>query len=231
MKVTIEAYEMGLKFRDGRLVGVLEPGRYRVAWLFAKERIQRVDMRLRTLVLAAQEMMTLDKVTLRLTALVSMRVKDPAAAVLKVDSYESQLYGDVQLALRESVGSSDLEALLSQKARLGASILEPLRAKADGYGVEVVEIGVRDVVLPGEMKAILNQVMEARKKAEAANIARREEVAATRSLANTAQMLEKNPTLMRLKELEALERIVGGANSVVIGPEILGLLKDAVRNA
>lgn len=231
MKVTVEAYEMGLKFRDGRLVGVLEPGRYRVARIFAKERIQTVDMRLRTLVLAAQEMMTLDKVTLRLTALVSMRVKDPAAAVLKVDSYESQLYGDVQLALRESVGSSDLEALLSQKARLGASILESLRAKAAGYGVEVVEIGVRDVVLPGEMKAILNQVMEARKKAEAANIARREEVAATRSLANTAQMLEKNPTLMRLKELEALERIVGGASSVVIGPEFLGLLKESVRNA
>lgn len=227
MKVTIEAYEKGLKFRDGRFVGVLEPGRYRLAWFLAKDRVEKVDLRLRTIALQAQEMMTLDKVTLRLTALVSLRVKDPVAAVLKVDNYLAQLYGDVQLALRETVGVSELEALLAQKAKLGDSILDPLRLKADGYGVEIVDIGVRDIVLPGEMKTILNQVMEARKKAEAANILRREEVAATRSLANTAQLLEKNPTLMRLKELEALEKIVGNARSVVIGPEILGLLKAA----
>jgi regulator of protease activity HflC (stomatin/prohibitin superfamily) len=224
MKMIVEAYEKGLRFRNGRFVEVLEPGRYRIARFLAKERIEKVDLRLRTLVLNGQEMMTLDKVTLRLTSLVSLRVKDPVAATLKVDNFAAQVYSDAQLALRDHVGALELDALLAAKARLGERILDEVKLGADAYGVEVLNVGLRDIVLPGEMKAILNQVMEARKKAEAANIERREEVAATRSLANTAQMLEKNPTLMHLKELETLERIASKASNFVLGPELLRLL-------
>jgi regulator of protease activity HflC (stomatin/prohibitin superfamily) len=90
-------------------------------------------------------------------------------------------------------------------------------------------VGVRDIILPGEMKAILNQVMEAKKKAEASLIQRREEVAATRSLANTAEMLQKNPTLMRLKELEALEKIVGRGASIVVAPEFFGFSREFAK--
>jgi regulator of protease activity HflC (stomatin/prohibitin superfamily) len=191
MKVTVEAHEKGLRFRDGRFVEVLEPGRYRVARFFAKERITTIDLRLTTLVLQAQEIMTLDKVTLRLTSVVTLRVKDPVKATLAVDDYEKQIYSDVQLALRARVGGLELDTLLSEKTGLGERILEEVKLGADAYGVEVLNVGLRDIVLPGEMKAILNPVMEARKKAEAANIERREEIAATRSQANTAQMLER----------------------------------------
>lgn len=211
MKKTVEAFEKGLRFRNGRFVEVLEPGRYRVRRLFVQERIETVDLRQTTLVLQGQEMMTLDKVTLRLTSVATLRVKDPVAAILTVEDYEKQLYSDIQLALRAHVGALDLDALLAAKSRLGERILEEVKLGADGYGVEVLNVGLRDIVLPGEMKAILNQVMEARKKAEASNIERREETAATRSLANTAQLLEKNPTLMRLKEMEVLERIASKA--------------------
>jgi regulator of protease activity HflC (stomatin/prohibitin superfamily) len=230
MKMTVEAFEKGLRFRDGRFVEVLEPGRYRVRRLFVEERIEKVDMRQRTLVLNGQEMMTLDKVTLRLTSLATLRVKDPVAATLKVDNYAAQLYSDVQLALRDHVGALELDALLAAKSRLGERILEEVKLVADGYGVEVLNVGLRDVVLPGEMKAILNQVMEARKKAEASNIERREETAATRSLANTAQLLEKNPTLMRLKELEVLERIASKAPNLHLGTDLLTLLKQTLRS-
>ena len=230
MKMTVEAFEKGLRFRDGRFVEVLEPGRYRVRRLFVEERIEKVDMRQRTLVLNGQEMMTLDKVTLRLTSLATLRVKDPVAATLKVDNYAAQLYSDVQLALRDHVGALELDALLAAKSRLGERILEEVKLVADGYGVEVLNVGLRDVVLPGEMKAILNQVMEARKKAEASNIERREETAATRSLANTAQLLEKNPTLMRLKELEVLERIASKAPTLHLGTDLLTLLKQTLRS-
>src|SRR5690349_540196 len=175
MKMTVEAYEKGLRFRDGRFVELLEPGRYSVRRLFVKERIEKVDMRQRALMLQGQEMMTLDKVTLRLTSVVTLRVKDPVAATLKVDNYASQVYSDVQLALRDHVGALELDALLAAKSRLGERILEEVKLVADGYGVEVLNVGLRDIVLPGEMKAILNQVMEARKKAEASNIERREE--------------------------------------------------------
>ena len=148
MKMIVEAYEKGLRFRDGRFVEVLEPGPYRIARFLAKERIEKVDMRQRTLVLNGQEMMTLDKVTLRLTSLATLRVKDPVAARLKVDNYAAQLYSDVQLALRDHVGALELDALLAAKSRLGERILEEVKLVADGYGVEVLNVGLRDIVLP-----------------------------------------------------------------------------------
>ena len=91
MKMIVEAFEKGLRFRNGRFVEVLEPGRYRVRRLFVRERIETVDLRQTTLVLQGQEMMTLDKVTLRLTSVVTLRVKDPVAAILKVEDYEKRL--------------------------------------------------------------------------------------------------------------------------------------------
>ncbi len=229
MKVIVEAYEKGLKFRNGRFVGTLDPGRYRLARFFAKDRIEKVDLRIRTLLLQGQEMMTLDKVTIRLNVLAKMKVIDPVAAVMKVENYAAQIYGDVQLALRDHVGTMELDALLKEKGRLGGRVLDEVKLGAREYGVDLLEVGVRDIILPGEMKAILNQVMEARKKAEAALILRREETAATRSLANTAQLLEKNPTLLRLKELEALERVAGNGGSVVVAPELFGFGREAAR--
>jgi regulator of protease activity HflC (stomatin/prohibitin superfamily) len=202
---------------------VLEPGLYKLARIFAKEEIRKVDMRLRTMILPGQEILTLDKVTIRVTMLAKMRVADPVAALLKVDDYVAQLYGDVQLALRDAVGAVELEAAIGQKGRLGEEVVLATKEKALAYGVELVDAGVRDVILPGEMKTILNQVMEAKKKAEAALIMRREEVAATRSLANTAEMLAKNPALMKLKELEALEKVVARGATIVLAPETLGL--------
>jgi len=229
MKMIVEAYEKGLRFRNGRFVGVLEPGRYRLARLFAKEEIRKVDLRLRTMILQGQEMLTLDKVTVRMTMLAKLRVADPVAALLKVDDYAAQLYGDVQLALRDAVGALELDAAIGQKGRIGDQILAAVKEKALVYGVELVEAGVRDVILPGEMKTILNQVMEAKKKAEASLILRREEIAATRSQANTAEMLSKNPALMKLKELEALEKVAGRGATIVVAPEMFGLSREVQK--
>ena len=229
MKMIVEAFEKGLRFRDGRFVEVLEPGRYRVARIFAKEEIRKVDLRLRTMILPGQEMLTLDKVTLRVTMLAKMRVADPVVALLKVDDFVAQLYGDVQLALRDAVGAVELEAAIGQKGRLGEQVVMAVKEKALAYGVELVDAGVRDVILPGEMKAILNQVMEAKKKAEAALIMRREEVAATRSLANTAELLAKSPVMMKLKELEALEKVAARGATIVVAPETFGLGRELLK--
>ncbi len=225
MKTIVEAFEKGLKFRDGKFVALLDPGAYRLATIFAKEEIKKVDLRLRTMVLQGQEILTLDKVTLRITMLAKMKIVDPVTAVLKVDDFAAQLYGDVQLALRDAVGALELDAVIGQKGRVGEQVTLVVKEKAAAYGVELVEAGVRDLILPGEMKTILNQVMEAKKKAEAALITRREEVAATRSLANTAEIFAKNPVLLRLKELEAFEKVLGRGASVLFTPEMFGLMK------
>jgi regulator of protease activity HflC (stomatin/prohibitin superfamily) len=223
MKITIEAWERGLLFRNGRFVRTLEPGRHRVARLWAKERIAKVDLRVRTLVLQGQEIMTLDKVTLRVTAVAKFKVVDPVAALLAVEDYVMQTYADLQLGLREVVGALELEALLGQKGALGETLRAAVADRTRAAGVDVLDVGVRDLILPGEMKTILNQVIEARKKAEASLVMRREEVAATRSLANTAEILARNPVLLRLKELETLERIAGRGTSIVVSPEAVGL--------
>jgi len=103
-----------------------------------------------------------------------------------------------------------------------------LRQHVGAFGLELVSLGIRDIILPGEMKELLNQVTEARKAAEAAVITRREETAAMRSQANTAQLLADNPTLMRMKELEVIERVAANGDlTLVVGDSGLrdGVLK------
>lgn len=217
--IQVEQYERGLRYRDGRFERVLEPGRYRewdLPWLHV--RVAKVDLRRRPIAIYSQEILTQDRVSLRMNLVGVFRVIDPVAATHEVADAQGQLYTDLQLALREIVGAAGLDALLADKGAVSAQLLERARSKALRYGIELVDAGLKDLILPGEMKEILNRVLTAQKAAEAALIQRREEIAATRSLANTAAMLEKNPILLRLKELEVLERIMQGrGNTVVFG--------------
>ena len=226
MKITVQAWEKGLKFRNGKFVGVLEPGRYRLARWLAKDEIVKIDLRVQALQIQGQEILTADKITVRLTVLAKVRVVDPVAALMKVDSYVGQMYGDVQLALREAVAARTLDDLIVEKAALGAKVLGALQLTAAAYGVELAEVGVKDLILPGDLKEQFGRVIEARKKAEASQIERREEVAATRSLANTAQLLEKNPTLLKLKILESLEKIAAAGAKIVLPADFLAEKKD-----
>jgi regulator of protease activity HflC (stomatin/prohibitin superfamily) len=153
-----------------------------------------------------------------MNAVVTYRVADPVKAITEVEGYAQALYRQAQLALRAVVGTRELDALLSDKDGVVAELEGMVRARAEALGIEVRTVGLRDVILPGEMREILNRVTEARKAAEAALITRREETAAIRSQANTARLYESNPTLMRLRELEVLERVTEKANlSVVLG--------------
>lgn len=214
----VQAYEKGLLFRNGRLVRLLEPGRYWIFWFWPRERVEKVDLRDRTLTIVGQEMMTADKIAVRTNVVAKFRVADPVAAILKNENYGMQLYTDVQLALREAVAARTLDELIAEKAALGARVLEALKLEVEGYGIALLDAAIKDLVLPGEIRAAMNRVLEARKDAEAALIRRREEVAATRQLANTAALLEKNPVLMKLKVLEVLEAM---NVKVTLPPEFL----------
>jgi len=162
--------------------------------------------------------MTADKVTLRLNAVVTYRVVDALAAVSRTEDVKQALYREAQLALRAAVGARELDNLLTQKDQLAAELQELLANKGRPMGLEVLGLGIRDIILPGEMKDLMNKVTEARKAAEANLIARREETAAMRNQANTARLLADNPTLMRLRELEVLEKIASNTKmNVVLG--------------
>ena len=226
--VTVHAFQRALVFVDGVMEMVLEPGRHVLSKQDRQLSIVAYDLRETELLIAGQELLTRDRVTLRLNVLVKYRIVDPALAHMTVASVRDSLYSEVQLAAREFVANHPIEALLERQNEAVGEMLAVVQPRASTWGIEIARVDIKDVVLPGEMRAILNRVITAHKEAEANNILRREETAATRSLANTAKMLERNPTLMRLKELEAVKEIAGRVErlTIVSGDNVLGALTD-----
>jgi regulator of protease activity HflC (stomatin/prohibitin superfamily) len=212
----VEAHERVMLFRDGKLVDQLGPG-YFVYWRGGSNITWKsVDLREQVADIQGQEIMTADKVTLRVNLVVTHRVTDPAKAVGEVFDWSQTLYREAQLELRAAVGGRILEKLLSDKDEVGTEIRNRLAKRAAEFGVKVSGVGLRDLILPGDMKVILNEVIVAQKQAEANLIRRREETAAARSQANTAKLLAENPVLARMKELEALEQIMKGSNATFV---------------
>ena len=214
--IRTESHEKVLIYRDGELVDVFGPGTFAYWRGAGNVTFESVDMREQVLDVAGQEIMTGDKVTLRLNLLVTHRVTDPLASVTVVDNSSQAIYREAQLALRAAVGGRTLEKLLTDKQVVSTEVRQAVARRAGEFGVEVVGVGVRDVILPGDMKTILNQVIEAQKQAEANLIRRREETAAARSQANTAKLLAENPVLQRMRELEILQDILAGTKATFL---------------
>jgi regulator of protease activity HflC (stomatin/prohibitin superfamily) len=127
-------------------------------------------------------------------------------------------YREMQLALRAVVGTYDLDRLLTEKDQVARDLEATLMTRADAFGLQVRSIGIRNLILPGEMRDLMNKVIEAKKAADANLITRREETAAMRSQSNTARLLENNSTLMRLRELDVLEKIASNNKlNIVLG--------------
>ena len=230
--VRVEAGETVLLFRDGRLFDRLGPGVH-VFWRNAGQVIRKVvDLREQVADVTGQEIMTADRLTLRVNLVVTFRVSDPERAVTAVTDHEQALHREAQLVLRESVGVRTLDKLLADKHAVGDEIREALASRVGEFGLTLRGVGLRDIILPGEMKVILNEVILAQKQAEANLIRRREETAAARSQVNTAKLLDEHPQLVRMKELEALQDILAGADATfIVGqgeilPQIRGLISD-----
>lgn len=217
--VTVEPHVAVLWYVDGALRGRLATGRHAFWKNVASVRAVQADLREQVADVAGQEIMTSDKVSLRVNLLVTYQVTDPVKAVTVVSDASQALYRESQLALRAAVGTRSLDQLLSDKEAVGSMVREAITSRASEFGITVRSVGLKDIVLPGDMKAILNQVIEAEKRAQAESIKRREETAAARSQANTAKLLAENPALARLKELEALQEILKGTTATfVLGP-------------
>ena len=213
---TVEPGFLGLLFVNGRFETSLNPGGYAFWKGVEMAKVRMVDLREQLSDLSGQEIMTSDRVTLRLNALMTYRVTDGLRAATVTADYAQAIYREAQLALRALIGVHDLDGLLAAKERIGSELLTALRARAAELGLEVLSFGIRDVILPGEIRELMNKVTEAKKAAEASLITRREETASIRSQANTAKIFEDNPTLMRLRELETLEKVAAKGNLKII---------------
>ncbi len=226
--VLVPVGHVGVFYRDGSYVETLPAGRH-VFWKNSAEvKIVPVDLREQNLDVSGQEIMTADKVTLRINAQVACRVADARLSLSVADDARQALYRETQLGLRALIGVRDLDSFLADKDGVARDLEQSIRGRVSALGLEVVTAGIRDIILPGEMRELLNKVTEAKKAAEANLIVRREETAAMRSQANTAKLLQDNPTLMRLRELEALERVAASAKlNVVLGEK--GLTERVVN--
>ena len=209
---------------DGKLDRLLGPGQH-AYWRFNRNVvIEAVDLRLQTLEVTGQEILTRDKVALRLNLSAAWRFAEPLKAFMQLQKPVEHLYRELQLGLRAVVGTRTLDELLEDKAAIDQGVSAFARAKLAAFGLELEGVGVKDIVLPGEMKAILAQVVEAEKSAQANLIRRREETAATRSLLNTAKVMEGNPIALRMKELETLERVAGRIDKISVFGGLDGVL-------
>ncbi|NJO92583.1 MAG: slipin family protein, partial [Chloroflexia bacterium] len=155
-------------------------------------------------------------------------VNDVVKALTENKDFEKQLYIIMQLALREFIGTLTLDEILEKKESINQYVLENVKDKVEKLGVEIKDSGVRDIILPGDVKDIMNQVLIAQKKAQANIVTRREETASTRSLLNTAKLMEENEMLFKLKEMEYVEKIAEKINSISLsgGNQVVEQLKD-----
>jgi hypothetical protein len=214
--VSLENYEKAILFIDGKYEKVLESGAYYWWKNNIAIHVARIDLRQQQLEINGQEILTKDKAALRINAWAQFRVADIEKAVLLNKEYDKQLYVAFQLALRQHVGGYNFDELLEKKETIVPLVLQSVKEKAEGLGVEVKDFGIRDIILPGDVREIMNQVLIADKKAQANTIMRREETASTRSLLNTAKLMEENAMLWKLKEMEYVEKIAEKISSISV---------------
>jgi len=166
--------------------------------------------------ISGQEILSKDKANIRMNAFATFKISDIQKALIDNKDFEKQLYVAMQLALREYTGRLNFDELMEKKESINLCVLETVKDKAEQLGVIVESFGIRDLILPGDVKEIMNQVLVAEKKAQANTIMRREETASTRSLLNTAKLMEDNPMLYKLKEMEFVEKISDNINSISV---------------
>jgi len=206
-KYMIAPYEEAYLYVDEVFVKTLEAGRHYFYDELTSITVNKIDTRIRTLEIGGQELLSADKVTLRCNLTMHYTVTDGMCYLNSVNDPETYLYKQLQFAVREHMGALSIDEILDAQHTLSNTVLERLHQEATSIGVKIKGVHIKDIILPGEMREIFNHVIEASKRAEANNIKRREETAATRSLLNTAKLMKDNPALARLKELEALEKI------------------------
>ena len=177
-EIIIKDTHRGLYYQDGVLTKVLPAGRYEILeqhkskilnYLFLRPKVEivLVSVQERDLTIKGQEILTSDKVAIRVSIIVQFRVTNPQAAVHMVTNYEERIYTDVQLAARRSLASMTLEEILTNRNRLSEEILQEVKESASGYGVAILRADVKDLIFPGNLQEIMNKVLAAERMSQA----------------------------------------------------------------
>jgi regulator of protease activity HflC (stomatin/prohibitin superfamily) len=204
--VTVYEYERALKYRKGRFVEVLGPGRYRLP---AYTEVRKADIRPAYITVAGQEILTADSISVKVSVTARYEITDPVKALNDIQNYLEGLYLELQVALREIVGSVTIEEVLGGRAGFGKRLLQIAAGPADEFGVRVISVEIKDIMFPGALKQTFAQVAEARQEGLAALEKARGESAALRTMANAARLMDKSPGLGQLRMLQVLAESKG----------------------
>jgi regulator of protease activity HflC (stomatin/prohibitin superfamily) len=221
--VIVFEYERGVLYRWGKFREILQPGSYLV--LQRMETIQKIDVRTRFVTIPGQDVLSADNISIKVSMVASFKVEDPFAALNNTNNYIEALYLILQLELRDLCGSTPIDELLVKRGELGTRLSEKGKEKAAELGLTLLYAGIKDIMLPGDLKNIFAQIVNARNAGLAALEKARGESAALRNLANAAKSLENNPALLQLRILHALEGKSGNTIVLSTSPETVnGLL-------
>ena len=210
---TIHDYERGLRFRQGRLVGLVDPGVHLTVGPLVE--LHALDVRPAMVPVEGQEILTADGVAAKVSLIARYVVGDPVAAVTRDADFRRTTYLLLQLGLRQAVSHRTLDETIAARAELGGEVREAIAGRLAAIGIELLDVEVRDVMLPGELKRAFASVIAARKEGEASLERARAETAALRGLANAGRTLADNPGLLQLRILQELGASSG--NTVVFG--------------
>lgn len=209
---TIYEHERGLLYKHGKFQRVLEPGKYR--FLHNAYKISRLDVRPSSLSLSGQEMFSADLISIKLNLVANLQIDQPDRWTHSHANAQMVVYNELQVALREVIAGYTLDQLLADRSLIAPQILALVQPKANELGASIQTIQIKDFSLPAELKrAALQQAKVQRETAAALEQARGEQ-AVLRSLANAARMLERNPALMNLRVLQALDS--NKSNTIVL---------------
>ena len=230
-KVEVLEYQKARLYFNQKLIKILDAGTYYFWKNGVKIDVGFVDTRLTQMDITGQEILTQDKVSLRINFVCNYRVTDYVKILTEIDDFAEQMHVAAQLALREYVGKYKLDEILENKSQMSEFVFAKLKEKEKDLFVEITDAGVKDIILPGEIREIMNTVLVAEKRAQANVITRREEVASTRSLLNTAKLMDENQTLYKLKELEYVERICENVGNINLNgnTDVLSQLTGILR--
>jgi regulator of protease activity HflC (stomatin/prohibitin superfamily) len=219
----VPEYERGVVFRLGRLVGARGPGLFFLIPIV--ERMVRVDIRVNTVDVPPQEIITLDNVTIKVNAVLYFMVFDPQMAIVKVTNYVVATMQIAQTTLRSVVGQVELDDLLSQREKINQKLQQIIDEQTEPWGVKVTIVEVKDVELPQSMQRAMAKQAEAEREKRAKVIHAQGEFDASKMLAQAADVIACEPVTLQLRYLQTLTEIAVEKNSTIIFPLPIDILK------
>lgn len=198
---TINEHEVGVLYRRGKIVGLLQPGKHWFLWFDGSE-VKRFDARPTPFKFSVQEMPTKDRAAVRVSLLVEYTMVDPVKALRAAQNYLEHAYNQMQLALRELVGGKELEELLGDRGEIDKWLMEKLAPEFKAVGLKLGTIAIKDIILPHELKAAYAEQLSSTARGKAQLELARAQTATLRHLANTAEMIEKHPEVLELLALQ-----------------------------